>query len=530
MTAKAFALTPVPPDRAYVLTDLRPATRLPTRIALYLYEQRWFIAIFLAALAVRIEWNVWEHPPGDYIYSDMNGYVQRADRLLDDPLEPSEYAAFFPFGTHMMIAIAKAVFGRENYTAIGILYALIGALGVAFAFAAAKRASRFAIVAPAVGLFGVFYYPHLSLGGYFLSETPFCTCLMGALVFALRMADTGRKRDALLMGFFAGLGTIFRPQMLVSVAVVGLFWIVRRKALSKIRFRLLLLSAIPLACFLAFAVAHMRVNTGRWGTVSENGSFNMVFGRCHNSKIESLPDGKGHGRVHFRPPEFLQAKNREDRARRQGVEPEISLDPAIGDVLSYKGYIGDRKVHKEYIERCLEKTGVSGQLAYTWTNIKLIWLHNIPWPDSGKAPWRPPAQWWTDQHRIWLAIPALLGLLWIFVPGRRAARLGLLSVNLLAMIVIAGLYFGGTRHRTPYDFVIITLAFETYATAAWLLLRGTWWAFRHRRAQLAAATGYGAPSGGAGASGSGATDGASTDGDGDVGVRGGRSAQKSSSS
>ena len=466
------------------MTGLASAARQRGGVLWWLYEQRWFIAIFLAALAVRIEWNVWEHPPGDYIYSDMNGYVQRADRLLNKPFEPSEYAAFFPFGTHMMIAFAKAVFGKESYTAIGILFAAIGALGVAFAYAAAKRASRFAIVAPAVGLFGIFYYPHLSLSGYFLSETPFCTCLMGALVFALRMADTGRKRDALMMGFFAGLGTIFRPQMLVSVAVVGLFWLVRRKALSKIRFKLLLLSAIPLALFLAFSVAHMRFNTGRWGTVSENGSFNLVFGRCHNSKIESLPDGQGHGRVHFRPPEFLQTKNHEDRARRGGVAPEIALEPAIGDELSYKGYIGDRKIHMGYIEKCIELTGLRGQLAYTWTNIRLIWLHNIPWPDSGRASWRAPAQWWTHQHKIWLAIPALLGLLWMFVPGKRAARLGLLSVNLLAMIAIAGIYFGGTRHRTPYDFVIIILAFETYATAGWLLLRGTWWAYQQKRAQL----------------------------------------------
>jgi hypothetical protein len=512
MDTIALALTPVPPKNAWSWSQ---------RLLDWAYEQRWFFAIFLAALAVRLEWNLVEHPPGDYVYSDMNGYVQRADKLLAHPTEPSEYAAFFPFGTHVMIALCKLVFGKENLPAVAILYALIGALAVAFAYAAARRASRFSFVAPAVGLFGIFYYPHLSLGGYFLSEVPFCTCLMGALVAALRLADHGRKRDALLMGFFAGLGAIFRPQMLVSVAVVGLFWLVRRKALPNIRFKLLLLSAVPLAFFLGLSVAHMKFNTGRWGTVSENGSFNLVFGRCHNSKIESQPDGQGHGRVHFRPPEFLQTKNHEETARKARTQPEIALEPAIGDELKYKGYIGDNAIHMDYVRKCIEKTGWVGQLDYAWTNVKLLWLHNIPWPDSGRAPWRPPAKWWTEQHKVWLAIPALLGLLWMFMPGRRAARLGLVGIHLLAEIAVAAVYFGGTRHRTPYDFVIIILAFETYATAAWLMLRGLWWTYRNRLAQMNAQVGGGGASGG-GATGAG--DGA------DAGTRGGKSAQKSSSS
>lgn len=441
------------------------------QLAAWLYAERWLIAVFLAALVVRLHWNLVVHPPGDYLTSDMGGYVNRADRLLAAPLEPREYAAFFPFGTHLMVAGLKWIFGGESYPAIGILYAFIGALGIAFAYAVARRASRFAIVAPAVGLFGIVYYPLISLGGYILSEIPFSTCLAGALLFALRMVDHGRKRDAIAMGIFAGIGTVFRPQMLLSAAVVGLFWIVRRKSLPKIRLTHLLLSGLPLAVVLGVSAAHLHHNTGRWGLVSENGNLNLVFGRCHNVKIQSLPDGKGHGAYHFRPPPFLQVAARERRARDRGIPPKIALDPAMGDRIAYRGYIGDRDAHMGYVERCLAITGVRGQLHYTWTNLKLLWLYNVPWPDSASHTWRVPARWWTRQHRTWLAIPALLGLLWIFIPGPRTARLGLVSVNLLAVLLLAAIYFGGTRHRTPYDPVIIILALETYATAAWLLLR-----------------------------------------------------------
>ena len=509
-----MALTPNPP---------KVERRIPQRIFEFLYEERWLIAIFLAALAVRLHWNLEVHPLGDYIYSDMNGYDSRANKLLRNPTKPSEYAAFFPWGTHVLVAGMKAVFGKENFTAIGILWATVGALGVAFTYAITRRASRFALLAPLVGCFAVIYYPHISMGGYMLSEVLFSTALMGALLFVQRMADHGRKRDAVMMGLCAGIGAMFRPQLLLSAAVVGLFWIVRRKSLERIKLTHLLVSAIPLAIILGISAGHMYFNTGRLGLVSENGSFNLVFGRCHNSKIESLPDGKGHGKVHFRPPPFLQAKNHEAKALRERVKPEVALNPAIGDEFAYKGYIGDRKQHMDYIRKCLAITGWKGQAEYTWTNVRLLWLYNIPWPDSGRHHWRNPTTWWSHQHNVWLAIPALIGLIWILVPGRRAARLGLVSVNLLAVLLLAAIYFGGTRHRSPYDLVIIILAFETYATAGWLLLRGVWWAVQRSRAAQVGGGG----AGGGGSGDLGVDDDADADADGNLG---GKSAQKSSSS
>lgn len=426
---------------------------------------------FVAALVVRLHWNLHVHPLGDYIYSDMNGYVQRADRLLKAPWQPHEYSAFFPFGTHWLLAGIKAVFGHDNYAAFGVVYALLGAATVTMAYASAKRASRFAFVAPTVAVVGIFYYPMISLGGYILSETPFAFCLTAALVCALRLVDHGRPRDAWLMGLCAGLGALFRPQMMLSVAGVGLYWLARRRALPGIRWGHLGRSAIPLALCLGLGSKHMHFNTGRYGFISENGSFNLVFGRCHNSKIESLPDGKGHGKVHFRPPPLLQVDNREKRAIEAGTVSPVRLDPALTDVLSYKGYIGDRHQHMDYIRQCMAKTGILGQLRYTWTNVLLVWMYNVPWPDSGRSTWTGPAKWWTYQSRNWLAIPALLGLVFIVIPRKETAKLGLFGINLLALLILAGLFFGDARGRAPYDFIILTLALEVYATIGVFVVR-----------------------------------------------------------
>src|SRR5690349_24130328 len=40
--------------------------------------RRWLIALTLAALASRLLWVLVIHPPGDYVFSDMGKYVDRA--------------------------------------------------------------------------------------------------------------------------------------------------------------------------------------------------------------------------------------------------------------------------------------------------------------------------------------------------------------------------------------------------------------------------------------------------------------------
>jgi len=420
------------------------------------------LAIFVAALIVRLHWNSAIHPNGEYIYSDMNGYVKRADTLLKNGFKPHEYSSFFPFGTHWMVAGIKKVFGADNYVAVGRVYAILGAVAVAAAYAVARRASRFsAYVAPAVGLLGIFYYPHLSLGGYILSEIPYCAFFMLTLVFLMRMIDYGRHIDALIMGLCCSIAMCFRPQILLSAATIGLFWIVARKGVPKLRLLHLIESFIPVAIGLALCSQLMHHNTGRRGIISENGSFNLVFGRCHNSKIQSMPDGKGHGRVHFRPPPFLQLNNTERRKKAKGETPAMTLDPALEDTLTYRGYIGDREKHMEFVRECMRITGWWGQLKYSYTNITLLWRHNIPWPDSGRKQWRAITRWWTQRHREVLALPALAGLL--LMVRRSTARAGFIAANVLAMVILAAIYFGGTRHRTTYDFTIMIVALEVYA-------------------------------------------------------------------
>jgi hypothetical protein len=143
------------------------------RLQAWLHRNRWLIVVVLAAFAVRVHWNLLVHPLGDYVSSDMRGYVSRADQMLDRFGDPIEYHAFFPYGTHFLLALLKLVFGRENYDAIGIVYALLGTIMVGYGYRIAERVSSYRWVPPLLGAMLVFYYPLISLGGYTLSEIPF---------------------------------------------------------------------------------------------------------------------------------------------------------------------------------------------------------------------------------------------------------------------------------------------------------------------------------------------------------------------
>src|SRR5690606_15811506 len=87
----------------------------------------------------------------------------------------------------------------------------------------------------------------------------------------------------------------------------------------------------------------------------------------------------------------------------------------------------------------------------------------------------------TQLHRALFAIPGLIGIVFMFLPGPRNPKLGLLSVHDLALVTLAAIYFGGPRHREPYDLIITVLAFEVYVAA--LVLAARFLTFRFTWAQ-----------------------------------------------
>jgi len=440
----------------------------------WIVAERWAIALFVAALLVRLHWNLVAHPPGDYLYSDMHGYVTRADGVFRDPWTAREYSGFYPWGTHVLLAVLQAVLGKQNWPAVGVAFAFMGALVVLFGYLVARRTTRTSWVAPAVGLVLVFDYPLISLGGYFLSEIPFAVGMAIATWLLLRMIDEGRTRDAWLAGLAIAFALVMRPQILLSVLLVFVFWLVVRKlaprVVGKLHLGLFVRAAVPIVLVLGFSAVRLHHHTGRWGLISENGTFNQVFGRCHNVKIIALPDKAGRSRTSFGPPPLIQLQKRSVRA--PGEWPQ--LEPIIEENFYYHGYIGDSEILREYMKQCVAEGGLLKQAEFALVHVLMLWRYNIIWPDSGKSQWQAVALLWGKIHTATFAIPAALFAFVVLWP-RRHPKLAFVALHLWAMFAVAALYFGDVRLRTPYDPYLMLIALEGLA-----MLGGLGWTFFRR--------------------------------------------------
>ena len=470
------------------MNDANSAHPWPKRLALWAVDNLWLILIVLAALAVRLHWNLEVHPPGEYIYSDMRGYTRRADGMFQNLWGVREYDAFYPYGTHVMLWFLQWVAGRTAettpdqmepvYRFVAGVYAVYGAALAGYGYALARRVSKApAIVAPLVGLILVFYYPLVSLGGYFLSEVPFSLCLTAASFHLVRMVQQGKAKDAWAVGIWVALGTTLRPQILLSVAFIGVYWLIARKRMPHATIALWVRALVPILLILGFSSWRLHYHTGRTGLISENGKFNQVFGRCHNSKITAHPDSPKRRRTSFGPPPLIQLAKRDERA--PGQWPQ--LDPARETHFEYEGYIGDDEILQTFIDDCVKRTGWKKQVEYSAVNLVMQWRYNIMWPDSGKRPWQPFSRKWGWFVTNILAIPALLALFAAFVPRRHLA-LGLMSLHLWALTMIGIFYIGGMRFRAPYDPIIIVMAAEVYVLP--LVLAVAWWRRRQTSSKL----------------------------------------------
>lgn len=483
----------------------------------------WVLVLFVAALIVRLHWNLRVHPMHGFLYSDMKGYWNRADSLITNPFTFREYDAFFPFGTTWLVAGIKLVFGRAAFTATEVVYAIMGASVVAACYAIADRVvgARARWLAPAVGLFLVVYYPLVAIGGYILSELPFCFFLTLSVLLLVRVIDDGRPRDAWLLGTTLGLGAVFRPQILLSVALVGLVWLLMKLGArrgktdpyARLSWAMLGRVAVPLTVILTLSAIRFYANTQQLGLVSANSSINLVFGRCHNKGIYSRPDGEGHATVRFSPPPLIQleiysARNPDAPFRTRSIwgdhpepvegVPGFAVDDygckrrnchLPGSEIEYRGYIGDKEIHQQIVRACIERGGLGRQAYFTVTHWVMLWHLNVPWPDQAnprprssvtRETWRRRQQVWSNVHQGILLVPALLSLGFVFVPRRRPQQ-AMIALNLLALLITAGVWFGDMRLRAPYDPIITLLAGFVYVLA-WERARAWWLGRRESKA------------------------------------------------
>ena len=245
-------------------------------------ERRWTrIAWSVIALgaAIRLVYVLIGHPPSNYVFSDMRGYVDRAVALATGA-ELQRYDAFYPPGTHMLLAGPFKIFGTgdSGLRAGAVLWWALSSLTPVFAW----RMARYLISPTAAAVTAVLaaLYPlHILYGGFFSSETPSLALLVGALWLIYRArAHAGRAAVAAAgaAGLAGAAAIANRPQFLLNLAVAAapLLWAWRsrwRPALAMLAAGLVLL--VPVLAYTSSAADRL---TG----VSENGGLNFFQSHC----------------------------------------------------------------------------------------------------------------------------------------------------------------------------------------------------------------------------------------------------------
>ncbi len=416
--------------------------------------QREVIALGAFAFAIRAVQNFWIHPPLLDEHSDMGGYIHRADALLRGDWGPDPNATFFPYGTHALVFALKFIFRGGATFGVGLAFALMGTFAVLFSYWTALRLwPARPWVARIVASWLATEVAWVELGSYVLSETPTALAIAASTFFSLRLVDEGKTRDAWWLGATLAVGATFRPQVLLSLCFLLVLKTLRRGHLGGAKLGLTSLGAVvvPIALVLGASSARIHYDTGRWGTVSTNGPFNFVFGRCHCIGL-SASETRG---SRFEPPSLKSLAGHEAK---HGIRPIVDLDPAMGTELSFDGKVWDAEPAYALARRCVEKTGLAVQAKYGVTHLILLWAYNLPWPTRG-----PEVVVATTVTSV-VFLPGLIAALALAWKRERARELCLVA-QLLGLFFTAILFFGEIRLRTPYDGVIAALAFGAYADA-----------------------------------------------------------------
>ena len=440
-----------------------PAPRDPSR--------RFLLILTVLALATRLAWVLLIHPPWAYVFSDMAGYLHRAQRLATEGFVFGDRTlAWQVYGTHVLMALPLAIFGAKNLVAPAVVQALLGAAAVPLAYLLALRTIPRRPLPKIVGIVALLWYPHLSHTGYFLSEPYFLCFQLASTLGLVRLAQEGR--GALATGIVSALALMVRPQSALFFLGSFVVFLVARTSMPRVRWRHVCVVAACLLFVLVVSLVRFRLHTGYFGGIAENANMNLTAGRCHNIVTQAFPDraalARSNARGSTRDGRRVSLPGFRALARRFPDDHPLALRPALGtESLKFVGYIGDPRIHRRLRRACYARTGWLEQARYSLVNVALLWFVSPPWPEAerGRRWFQPPALAYRAIYQWFVWLPSLVGLVAALVRTRRNPALALVALQIVTSIATAAIFFGSQRLRAPYDTYAIILAVWVYARA-----------------------------------------------------------------
>lgn len=395
-------------------------------------ENRWDLLGFasvVAGVVIRIVWGLVIHPPLDYVYSDMEGYVGRAQRLAAGTgLEQSD--AFFPPGTHILLAAPMTLFGTERagLWAGAILWC---ALSCAIPFFAWRFARL--LLSPAAAAMTAFFcalWPlYITYGGFFTSETPSLAFLLASLWAGYAAVQSLERRAwwlGLAAGVLGGVAIANRPQLILNLAVLAipLLFRQRRLALSGI--------VVGMAAILAGTVMYNSAATHKLTGLSQNAGVNFWIGHCDVYSVTNHDPARD-STFRIINPVWLQL---------QRGDSYYFVDRPVSD----QGFFYGRGM------RCIEKDGL-GHVRLVARNVLDMTATTIPWPQVGEDGQRGVVRMSNLAYSLVLPLVVVYSLFIIWRRRASGLRSGetVMLLQLACAIVVAIIFFGDPRVRSTYD-------------------------------------------------------------------------------
>ena len=414
-----------------------------------LSERQWTwiaVAAIAIGLVLRLVWVLVLHPPFEHVYSDMSWYLTLATNLVETgSLNP--YDALHPPGTNLVLAAPLALFGTGSagLWAAAVLWALLSSLTPFFMWRLAR--GFFSPAAAALtAVFTATWPLFITSAGFFLSETPSLTFLVGAL-WAGYAAERSTSRRAVALGALAGVlgvaAIATRPQFLLNVLVLVVPWVWawRRK------FRPLLAFAAAGAVIGAAVVTHNSLAVGEPTGVSRSTGFIFFMGHCDVLWVTSgTPPG----------PVFQYAAP-------PAVQRNTGRNYNFPDHLLWEqGFFFDQGLD------CIRKDGI-GHVRILGRSLLDMTSTTVMWPQANEDNLKEVVHYANVLYSLLLPVILVASIGRIFERRRSGKAAGgeiAMLVQLLCGFVLALLFFGDPRYRMQYD--VFGFALLSVLIAAWL--------------------------------------------------------------
>jgi len=398
-------------------------------------QNRWdriALVSILTGVIVRIVWGLVIHPPVDFIYSDIAGYVDRARRLATGAgLQRSD--AFWPPGTHVLLAAPMTFFETERagLWAGAVLWCALSAAIPFFAW----RLARLLLTPAAAALTAVFcsFWPlYITYGAYFTSETPSLAFLLASLWVgygAVRLSGWRAGWAGLTAGLLGGVAVANRPQLILNLAVLAM------PLLFSLRRQALVLGGIVAgtAVILAGTVWYNSAAAGKLTGLSENAGLNFWMGHCDVHDVRTVDPVRN---ITF------------------GFGNPVPAQLGRGGTYYFEGIVvWNQGFFYEMGLRCIKRDGM-GHVSILARNILNMTATTIPWPQVNDENGQRGLVRVSNLAYSLLLPLVVLDSVFVLVRRRASGRPSgeaVMLLQLACVLVVAIFFFGDPRVRSSYD-------------------------------------------------------------------------------